>query len=65
MNLLAHRPSLGYGLAAAGFASGVLTWVKILTPILGFAGAAFGCAAGFLTLLIKWREYRNKPDDDE
>jgi hypothetical protein len=56
---LTARPYVGFLASGAGALSALLTWMKILTPILGFAGAVFGAVAGFLTLLIKWREWRN------
>lgn len=55
---LSARPYLGFLASGAGAMSVVLTWLKVLTPILGFAGALFGAVAGFLTLLIKIREWR-------
>lgn len=53
------RPVIGYLSAAGGFVSWLLTLIHVLTPILGFAGALFGAIAGFITLLIKWREFKN------
>jgi len=58
VTLLHDKPHLGMLLSAAGAVSGLLTWLQIITTILGFAGALFGAIAGFITLLIKWREYR-------
>ena len=58
LTLIENKPIVGYLGAGLGFTSALLSVFKVLTPILGFAGAAFGAAAGFLTLLIKWREYK-------
>lgn len=57
-NLIAEKPYIGFSLTGAGFLSGLLTLLKVLTPILGFVGAALGVAAGVFTLLIKYREWK-------
>jgi hypothetical protein len=58
VNLITARPHVGFLLTAVAPLSGILTFLKVLTPILGFAGAALGVAAGIITLLIKIREYK-------
>lgn len=57
---IAERPLVGYLGAVTGFVSSVLSFIGVLTPIIGFAGAVFGATAGFITLMIKWREYKAK-----
>jgi hypothetical protein len=58
MALSAAKPHLGFVLSGAGFISGVLTWLQVITPVIGFIGALLGAGAGLITLLIKWREWR-------
>lgn len=58
--LIAEKPHLGILFSGAGFVSGVLSWLHIITPFIGFFGAAFGMVAGFLSLLIKWREWKKR-----
>jgi len=57
-NLITDKPHFGFAMAGDGFVSGLLTWLHVITSVLGCIGAFFGCLAGFSTLLIKWREYR-------
>lgn len=62
-HLIANRPILGVALSGGGAVSAILTWLNILTPIIGFAGACFGLVAGFYTFRIqmyKWRELRKQ-----
>jgi hypothetical protein len=59
-SLIESRPHVGLLLSTAAPVSAILTFLQIITPLLGAAGAIFGAAAGFLTLLIKWREYKEK-----
>ncbi len=58
LHLISQKPVFGYLFAAGGFFSGLLTWLQILTPAIGFIGACLGALAGFYTLLIKVREWK-------
>jgi hypothetical protein len=57
--VIAEKPLIGFGLAGGGAVSGLLTWIGILGPIVGFVGAVIGLIAGIITLRIKLREWRD------
>ena len=57
-NLISEKPYLGFIASGGGLVSALLTWLKVVTPVLGCLGALFGAIAGFITLLIKLREWK-------
>lgn len=57
VSLIQNKPFVGYISAGIGGLSGLLTILKVLTPVLGFAGALFGAAAGAITLWVKGVEF--------
>jgi len=56
--LLNEKPHVGFAVSGLGGLAGLLTFLKVITPLLGFFGALFGAVAGFITLMIKLREWR-------
>lgn len=64
ITLIANKPFIGYLGIGVGFTSGLLTIVKVLTPILGFGGALFGFVAGGITLWLKIKELRKAEKDE-
>jgi len=58
-----EKPMFGLTITSGGAISGLLTWIGVLTPIIGFICAVVGLIAGVVTLLIKLREWRNLNKD--
>ena len=52
------RPHLGILASAGGALSALLSHLGLINQCLGFGAALFGFAAGFFTVMIKWREWR-------
>jgi len=62
IDFLSVKPHVGFALVGGGFLSGVMTLLQILTPILGFLGAAIGFAAGIYTFLSARRNWKQGKD---
>lgn len=53
-----NHPLIGAGLGLSSGVTALLTWVKVLSPVIGIVGTIFGAAAAVLTFVIKLREFR-------
>lgn len=58
IDVIESRPILAYAVVGQGILSSLLVWLKMMTPIIGFASAVIGLAAATITLMIKLREWR-------
>ena len=43
---ITNKPMLSFFITQGSFAAGLLTWLQVLTPILGFISALFGIIVG-------------------
>jgi len=57
-----EKPMFGLTITSGGAISGLLTWIGVLTPIIGFICAVVGLIAGVVTLMIKIKEWRDLND---
>lgn len=55
--LFEGKPLFATTAIGGGFISGLLTWLQVITPVIGFLGAVLGLTAGIITVMIKWREW--------
>lgn len=56
-------PHAGIFASLSGFGASLLTAAKVLSVFFGFAGAVFGCIAGYYTMRVwhkKWRAMNPK-----
>ncbi len=61
LDFLSTKPIWSASFAVGtGVASGILTLLQVLTPIIGFSAALLGLGVALLTFLIKLREYREQ-----
>lgn len=58
VSLIQSKPHLGVITSFSGGVAGLLTFLKIITPIFGFISVLIGCIAGLLTVMVKWREWQ-------
>lgn len=64
-NLITAKPQVGFALAGSGAVAGLLTFLQVMTPILGFGAALVGFIAGFFTMrsaILKWRHDKARKD---
>lgn len=58
IRLIESKPIVGYLFTGAGFISGILTLIHLLTPIIGFGAAVFGLVAGYYHFKNQRREWQ-------
>lgn len=58
-SFLSAKPQVGILTSFAGLGAAILSWLHILTIVLGFAGAVIGLIAGIYTFLIKRKEWKD------
>jgi hypothetical protein len=59
-NTLAAKPLVGVGTSiGTGILGTILTWIGVLTPLLGFVSVIFGLMAGYYTWRIQRRKWKN------
>jgi len=58
VELLTAKPSYGFMASMGGGVAGLLTALKVITPIFGFVSVLIGIAVGIVTLMIKLREWK-------
>lgn len=59
IGLIEAKPSIGFFGTVGGSLAGLLTWIGVITPVLGCIAACLGVVAGIITVMIKLREWRN------
>ena len=63
---ITNKPMLSFFITQGSFAAGLLTWLQVLTPILGFISVIFGVVVGYFsmrTAYLKWKDaskYKHK-----
>jgi hypothetical protein len=58
LDLISDKPHIGFASAGGGAIAGLLTWLHVVTPLLGGIAALFGAIAGFFTMVVKYREWK-------
>jgi len=57
-NIIEAKPHFGFALSGVGAAAGLMTFLKMLTPVIGFSTAVLGLIAAIITVRIKLREWK-------
>ena len=57
MNILQEKPVIGIMSTLTG---SFIAYIKVLTPVLSFAGLVIGLLIGIITLILKWNELKEK-----
>lgn len=59
-----RNPHVGIFASMAGFGASLLTVVHVLSILVGFVGAIFGCIAGYYTMRCHYRKWQKAKSDD-
>lgn len=55
---LTDKPHIGILFSMGGLGTSILSWLHVISIIFGALGALIGFAAGLITFMIKYREWK-------
>lgn len=56
---LTNSPWKSVGITHCAFITGLLTYLGIITPVLGFVSVIFGCLVGYYSLRVQYSKWKN------
>jgi uncharacterized membrane protein YphA (DoxX/SURF4 family) len=56
---IANKPVTSIAVTQGSFLAGVLTYIGVLTPLIGFISVVFGCVVGFYSMRIQYRKWKD------
>jgi len=62
---ITNNAPLSVGITHCAFISGLLTWIGVLTPIIGFISVILGCIVGYYSLRVQYRKWKNINHKDD
>ena len=62
---IVNNAPLSVSITHCAFISGLLTWLGILTPLIGFISVILGCIVGYYSLRVQYRKWKNVQHSDE